>query len=285
MKKQSNSFFVENFLLKIFHKTLNRILSFKDLHKGEECYIFGDGISLKWFELDSFSDKPAIALNKILFHNDVNYLNLKYNLFIEPYYFYPYFWDRDDATVKITGERYFRNNVQVKFRETIKKYNDISFFINLSNYPVLWDSNIYYLYKGINDKNFDFLNECNINRENIYDGSLKFAISLAIFMGFKSIYLVGCDYTHQNSMSLHWYEKGKGKLKPQPKYYKNFFNIASNYSKIYTITLEGKGCILPSLTYTSFTGKKPNFRENYDLMNKAMLDILANDPWYKGRIF
>ena len=56
----------KNFLFKVANPILSRIYSLKNYHKGESCYIFGDGVSIKWFDLSSFSDKPVISLNKIV---------------------------------------------------------------------------------------------------------------------------------------------------------------------------------------------------------------------------
>lgn len=275
----------KKFLFKVADPVLSRINQLKNYHEGESCYIFGDGVSIKWFDLSSFSDKPVLSLNKIAYHQQSNFLNLKYCLFIEPFYFYPYFWDRDKATTKITGKTFFKNNIQKKFREIIKSRKQTTFFLNLSNYPVLWSSNIFYLFQMINDIDFKFFEECNLNQENIFKGSFRSAISLAIYMGFKEIFLVGCDYTHAKSRTRHWYQKGPGFIKYQPKYQENFFNIAKKYTKITTITLEGDGTFLSSKTYKEFTGKEPSFKENYDLMDNSMLNTLSKDPWYKGTIF
>ncbi len=285
MKLLKNLSKVKKTIFNISKPILNSVLSLKNIHAGESCYIFGDGISIKWFDLSAFSNKPSISLNKIAFHKQFNYLNLKYSLFIEPYYFYPYFWDRDEATVKNTGKKFFKNNVQKKFREVMKNQKKTTFFINLSNYPVLWNSNIYYLFQLIDDPNSEFLQECYHKNENIFKGSFRSAISLAIFMGFKEIFLVGCDYTHEITRSQHWYKKGQGKIFKNPDYQKNFLSIAEKYAKITTITLEGKGSYLPSKTYFEFTGKKPKFRENFDLMNNSMLKTLSEDPWCKDLIF
>ena len=272
-------------ILKVANPILSSILSIKNIHVGESCYIFGDGISIKWFDLSAFSNKPSISLNKIGFHKQSNFLNLKYSLFIEPFYFYPYFWDKDKATVKITGKKFFKNNVQTKFRELIKNQKNTTFFTNISNYPVLWNSNIYYLFQIIDDPDSQFLQECYSKNENIFKGSMRSAISLAIFMGFKEIFLIGCDYTHEITRSHHWYEKGQGKILKNLEYQESFFNIATKYAKLTTITLNGKGSILPAKTYYEFTGKEPKFRENHDLMITSMLKTLSEEPWYKDTIF
>ena len=272
-------------IYKSFDSVLNRIDLFKNIHTGTSCYIFGDGVSIKWFDLTSFNDKPVFGLNKILFHKQAKYLDVKYNLFLEPYFFYPYHWDRDEATVKITGKKFFKNDIQKKFREVIKKHQTVNFFTSLANYPVLWNSNIYYLFKFINDSECEFLKECYLNNVDIFYGSFRCATTLAIYMGFKEIIYIGCDYTHEITRHHHWFEKGKGIVKKNLEYEKNFLNIAKKYVELSTITLEGKGNVLPGKTYFEFTGKKPKFHENFELMDKSMLNVLSKNPWFKNTIF
>ena len=273
----------ENFFKKIIFKIADpitsKIKSLKNKHHGESCYVFGDGISIKWFDLSAFSDKPGIFLNKIIFHKQSKFLNIKYGIFLEPWYFYPYFWDRLDS------KKILNDGIHKIYRKIIKSRPEVPFFTHLSNYPVLWDNNIYYLFQAIQDPDPDskfskFLDECYLSGENIYKGSLHCAVSLAIHMGFKEIFLVGCDYTHEKSRSQHWYEKGEGKIKLQHNYQKNFFDIASKYVKITTITVEGKGNVLPSITYSDFTGKQASFKENQDLIDISIMNALHKSPWY-----
>lgn len=252
----------------------NKVLELRNAHSGEGCYIFGDGISLKWFDLSDFSDKPAFSLNNFLFHNQSKLLNIRYAILTEPYCFYPYF------RLPWPPKTLWRNRIQIKYRDLIKNNSDKSFFINLSNYPVLKSKNIYYLFRTINDSDFKFARECNLFGEEIYGGSFRCAIALAIFMGFKDIFLVGCDYTHENPKALHWYEKGCGKVLPAMEYEKSYLEIASSYASITTITKEGGGNVLPAMTYKQYTGKNPLFQENLLLADKANLDLLATWPGY-----
>jgi len=279
MKTKKKLSLLKKIVLKVANPIIKRTSLLKDAHRGESCYIFGDGISVKWFDLSSFSDKPVISLNKIVLHNDSNFLNLKYGIFLEPWYFYPYFWDRLDS------KKILNDGIHKIYRKIIKSRPEVPFFTHLSNYPVLWDNNIYYLFQAIQDPDPDskfskFLDECYLSGENIYKGSLHCAVSLAIHMGFKEIFLVGCDYTHEKSRSQHWYEKGEGKIKLQHNYQKNFFDIASKYVKITTITVEGKGNVLPSITYSDFTGKQASFKENQDLIDISIMNALHKSPWY-----
>ena len=171
MKTKKKLSLLKKIVLKVANPIIKRTSLLKDAHRGESCYIFGDGISVKWFDLSSFSDKPVISLNKIVLHNDSNFLNLKYGIFLEPWYFYPYFWDRLDS------KKILNDGVHKIFRKVIKERPDISFFTNLSNYPVLWEPNIFYLFKTIQDSECKFFEECYLSGENIYQGSIKCSIS------------------------------------------------------------------------------------------------------------
>ena len=46
--------------------------SIVDTHKDQECYIFGDGISIKWFNLFAFKRKPSFSISYLPFHKEVN---------------------------------------------------------------------------------------------------------------------------------------------------------------------------------------------------------------------
>jgi hypothetical protein len=261
---------------KVARPITNRVMSFKGRHKGESCYILGDGVSIKWFDLDAFREKPAFTLSCIPFHKQANALNLRYELLIQPFYFYPYC-----RNTSMLGKKWWRNKIKDKYIDLFKKNKRSDSFVSLSNYPVLRGSNIFHLFRTINDPDFDYLQECQVNGVDIYEGSLRAAISLAIYMGFEEIVLVGCDYTHENSRSGHWYEKGKFTLNPHTDYQKGFLEIACKYAKIITITPEGGGSILPGVTYSKFTGRPLSFRENYEIMDIETLKMLDTYPDYK----
>ena len=262
-------------LFKIATPILSKVERFKNKHAGETCYLFGDGTSIKYFDLSLFSDKISFSLVKIPFHKEFKFLNCKYSLMLEPYYFYPYF------RLDMYPHTLWKNNVQKIYRKCIDHNKDINFFSNLSNYPVLWNSNIDYLFQKNPDQNFKFEEECYLNGVDIFKGSFTCSISLAIYMGFKEIFLVGCDYTHEKKSRGYWFEKGKGTMKPELIYQKKFLDIASKYSKITTITLQGKGSVLPSITYSEYTKKEPIFRENVELSDISNLKTFAEWPGYK----
>jgi hypothetical protein len=267
---------LKELLFKVAKPITNRTLVLKNRHHGESCYVYGDGVSIKWFDLTALPNRPGFTLSCIPFHNQAATLDLRYGLLIEPYYFYPYFkmptWSKNLT--------WWRNTINRKYKDLFRKNPGSNYFVNLSNYPVLNGENIYYLYQGINDELFEFADDCKRNNIGILDGSLRCAISLAIYMGFKEITLVGCDYTHEISRSMHWYEKGKGVITPQQSYEHSFFEIAQKYASIITLTHEGGGSALPSITYSEFTGMPATYRENHELLDYETLKLLATWPGY-----
>lgn len=263
---------LKNLLEPIAKPVLSKIHRYKNAHLGESCYLIGDGVSVKWFDLAAFDDKTVIPCGFIPFHNDFNKLNVKYLLLAEPWWFYPMQWTTSPP------KKIIKNPIQSVYRDIINKHPDKEFFINLSNFPVLRQQNISYLFRDIYD---DRLLENFITRRiNAFHGSLRTSILLAIYMGFDRCYLVGYDYTHVPSRSLHWYEKGQGVFFSQPDYQKEFFKIAKEFIDITTITLDGTSDFINSVTYKEHTGRDPMFRENIELADKRYLKVLAAWPGY-----
>jgi hypothetical protein len=89
---------LKNLLVPFVKPLLSKIHRYKDAHKGESCYLIGDGISVKWFDLAEFSNKTAIPCAFVPFHNDFDKLSVQYLSVAEPWWFYPF--ERDPA---ITG--------------------------------------------------------------------------------------------------------------------------------------------------------------------------------------
>lgn len=251
---------------------LSKIHQYKDVHRGESCYLIGDGVSVKWFDLAAFDDKTAIPCGFAPFHNDFNKLNVSYLIQAETWWFYPFQWTTSPP------KKMVRNNIQKIYRELIDRYPDKEFFINLSNYPNLKQKNITYTFRDIYDDRLpaDFITR----RINAFHGSLRTSILLAIYMGFDHCYLVGYDYTHVPSRSLHWYEKGRGVFIGQPDYEREFFEIAKEFIDITTITLDGTSDFINAVTYREHTGRDPIYKENTELVDERYLQVLATWPGY-----
>lgn len=264
---------VKSILATVAAPVLSKIHRYKDIHKGESCYLIGDGVSVKWFELSAFTDKIAMPCGFLPFHRDFDRLNAPYLMLIEPFWFFP---SNSTTTPPI---RKIKNHIQSLYKnQVIDRYSEREFFINLSNFPVLRRKNITYIFRDLYDERLphDFIS----NRVNAFTGSLRFSILLATYMGFDHIYLVGYDYTHVPSRSLHWYERGIGIVGNNENYNESFFKIVKEFTDITTITLDGSSDVIESVTYEKFTGREPVFKENTEILDEKYLKILATWPGY-----
>jgi hypothetical protein len=245
-------------------------------HAGQECYVFGDGISLKWMDLHQFVDLPSILGSMSIYHQEVKALDIPYCSITEPYWFWPIFpYGRGSKM------QFLRHSDHKEYRKSIRQNPQTLFFINLSNYPVARFSNALYIsrwYKPPFEKKNPFR-----DRSDAHQGTLKFQISLAIYLGFTKAFLVGQDYTHYPSRSLHFYEKGEGVLDGSRGFCREYINYAKQHIDLVTVTLDGSSETMNSITYEKLTGKKPAFRENIEIVDRVKLENLAT--WHGYSIF
>ncbi len=262
---------IKNIFLKLFAPALNKTAAFKNKHLGEECYIIGDGASLKWFDLSKFNDKISIPVGFSLFHNDFSLLNSKYILLAESYWFFP--------TIRYEKRTIKLNFIQRLYRRYMLLNSKANFFVSLTNFPVLFGDNIYYLFHDL--PNSDLVNDFKNAGLNPFHGSFRASILLSIYLGFDTAYLVGFDYTHTPSRNLHWYEYGQGILDDQLNYEADFIKIASKYINLKTITIDGKSDKIESITYMELTGDTPTYKENNNILSSECLNILSTWEGYK----
>ncbi len=264
---------LKNFLAKIAQPELSKIHKLKGIHQGLDCYILGDGISIKWFDLNNFSNKISIALGLMPFHKSFRVLDMMYLALPEPYWFYP------SAFTKHVTNSCTMPEISKAYRNIILENPEKKFILNLSNLPVLQSSNIVYVFREIFDQRLssDFIS----HRIDAFDSSFRTAIVLAIYLGFKRIYLVGCDYTHVPSRKLHWYERGRGIFESQDGYQEDFLKIAKEFVDLTTITLDGTSDFINAVTYKEFTGHEPMYQENTELVDQKYLHLLSTFPGYQ----
>lgn len=264
---------LKRFITWILHRKVSEIDKLYQRHAGEECYIFGTGTSIKWMDLGHFKDKVSILGNMAIYHKDALSLNAPYCTMIEPFAFYSYQPYRGYGKLQ-----FIRNYIGKEFLKIIKNAPRVLFFINISNFPVAKFSNVVF----VNKRYIPPFEEKNPfkDRPDTHDGTLKFQLSLAIFLGFKKAYLVGHDYTHRNSKSLHFYEKGEGVLNGNKNFCKDFIEYAKNHIELVTVTIDDSSETMDSIEYKKLTGQVPKFRENVDIVEYEKLRSLATWDGY-----
>ena len=249
-------------------------------HNGEACYIFGDGVSIKYYDLSKFNDKIGIACNHFPFHKDFKMTKVKYAILSEPYYFMPFF-DRIIKKRKVITSYSF-NPISYSYRKIVRSNPKIKFFINLSNYFFLRGKNVLYLYRNILSKKSNSTTLC--KEFDCDKGVLRRAISLAAYLGFKTIYLVGCDYLENPQISGHWYEnyfvKGNAEINEDymGKFIKRHEEFGINFKLVSTYPTKSK---IENITYDELFNVETNYRENTELLSKINMQVFSKQRTMK----
>ena len=260
----------KNLVINLFTTRLQR---FQNIHKGDTCYIFGDGPSIKWFDLKQFNNHPAICCGQIPFHKDFKKIDVRYAMMVEPWLFMPKLMQPNLPKFHQFTE------MTEEYRSFIINNEEIEFFVSLSNRYGLLGKNVNYVYKGFpkTSSEIDF----RLKNYDLFAGSFHSVLSLAYYMGFSKIYLVGFDaWTVQPSRTMRWYELGEGRFYKTTNFAQDFLEILKSHIDIYTISLSGDSCNVKNISYKDFTGKIPEYKENHELMTPEHLSKLAKCTSY-----
>lgn len=159
----------------------------KNKYEGQRCFIIGNGPSLKIEDLEALKDEVTFASHGIYYIYD----NTDWR---------PTFYCAQDA--KLINERYCE--IKEKCKESINvfgivknrnyvKFSEDSIIINLidedfvDGYPKFSDDLTFGAYEGLTVTYFN--------------------IQLAIYMGFKEIYLLGVDHFYSGGRNDHFSEQ------------------------------------------------------------------------------
>lgn len=234
---------IKFYIFKNKNKDLYKILlankKYKNKHSGERCFILGNGPSLKSQDLSSLSDEYVFTVNQIMRHPDFEKIKTNYHFWADPMFF----------KIDVNKEE------DLELLEVMKQVNTTGnkpecffpisqqSFINKFKLDEQLNTNFYrskYIIHDNYNKDFDFT-------ENIpgFGTVVHWAIIMAIYMGFKEIYLMGCDNTgiivtinsilKNNTDSDYVYKVTDNEKRRMENLLKE--NTLENYCKAYTKTL------------------------------------------------
>lgn len=183
--KASPAYEIPEYLLKEENRSIpvdgDRIRQFKDLHKGQRCFIVGNGPSLNQTDLSKLKDEITFGVNGI-------FLLSEETGFVPTYYAVC-----DSFVIEENADQINSLSVQHKFfpsqfRKFIdpKKRENVSFFMLNRGYNEVTSPN-----HAIPR----FSADCS---ERIYDGQTVTYVNLqlAYYMGFSEVYLIGVDFSY-----------------------------------------------------------------------------------------
>lgn len=170
----------------------SRLKDFENKYNGERCFIIATGPSLTIDDLEKLKDEYTFGVNSII------------KLFDETD-FRPDFYGIQDRDVYGAMQDVIKST---KFKtafcaDIIEKYYNVP-----SNFIPFPYNGEYHLYNGKPNKyNAKFSDNA---YEIVYDGySITYSlIEIAVYMGFKEIYLLGCDCSYPKGSKSHVVESG-----------------------------------------------------------------------------
>lgn len=223
----------------------------RDSHKGEVCYVIGNGPSLKEMgDLSVLSERNVITVNTIMRSPLFDVLKSNYHIIMDP--------------ILLDG------SASIEDKDSLKKLNGIDILVPQQYYNTavdLWPSskiwccdNIYIPIRGVEHTDFT---------KPIYDFNnvLHWAILWAMYLGFERIVLLGADmtgfmapYYNRNNISLHVYEysdKEKQKTTYNNEWFLKAYGNTLEYFGLLREVAEKKGVTILNATPRSFLDMFP----------------------------
>ncbi|MFH6963248.1 6-hydroxymethylpterin diphosphokinase MptE-like protein [Flavobacterium plurextorum] len=191
------------FLNNEFRVLMNSNKKFKKSNKSERCFIVGNGPSLKKMDLRILNKEVVFTVNNIM--NDIDLyesLNSDYHVIIDPEYFK---LNKDVSEDLAQIDLLKKINYNHKKPICITSYEGKDNFVKNGLNKVL-DLNYLYQHKNITD-NYSSIIGMNKNFPNSQN-VIQCAIFSAMYMGYKEIFLIGCDMTSV-FVSFEYSEEGE----------------------------------------------------------------------------
>lgn len=264
-----------NFFWKLHKPFIKKNKAFKNKHLGETCFIFGNGGSLKYYDIDSLPDNPSIVCSYALIDNRLKQLSIKYYALTDSYLLYPFLYNTYPHVRKFQI-----NKVKQIFWDSIRGCNkDIRIFTSLTNIYASFFKRL----------NMNFFHHFGRKESNSYDlsgdfstchGALDLMLGMAQYMGFSKAIVMGCDYMGTPTMLGHFYSDDEPHYASEchEEAFSHFRQRVKAVGKdIDTLIILPEGVISPDFNYDSYEnyfGLEKNYRNNFDFIDQKYIELL-----------
>jgi hypothetical protein len=217
-------------------KEKSRLALFHNIHKGERCFILATGPSIKTQDLRPLKNEICIAVSQFMLHPDIKIINPLYHIEapMHPPLDFTYLQGCFEAYKNIYTEK-----VNYFFGYYHYEYSIINF---LNQYKEYSHPNINF----IDFTRSRFLDEANHQNNTVWDITrspfvartvIYIAIQVAFYMGFKEIYLLGCDHDYLLNLSrtadYHFYKDEESNTGKTESEHYNSFNAEWWFNQYY----------------------------------------------------
>lgn len=219
---------------------------FKDIHKNQRCFILGNGPSLKEEDLSLLSDEIVFTVNQASRNPQFGALKSNYHFWADPNFF------------KISKENPEDLELLNTMLSVADSNHDMQCFFPVQQIDFVHDYcidkklNVNYFYTGLCmydgfSKEIDYT-KCVAG----FGTVVQWCITMAIYMGFTEIFLLGCDNTsiittvksilHKNDDSDYAYSVSENEKKRMEKmlenssleaYLQSYLHTLQDYRRLY----------------------------------------------------
>ena len=266
-------------LSSIFWASKKRLIDknfyYKNIHKGETCFILGNGASLKYYNFEKLSKLISIGTNYTAMDSRAKHLNLKYCIIPAPYQFYK-------IRLNTYNYRLEKNLIEPIFKKMISENGGTNFFMHLSNYYSLrqWKNSNYFFEFGVRD------NFCHDLDGKFFAkfGGLLAMIGLAKYMGFSKAILLGCDYLGAPKLEGHFYDDGPLKYGSEDRRFcEQIFEISDGIELTCVFPKGITSRDFPSISYEEFFNTKEHYHANSEIINKDYYNLMRKAANYNKK--
>lgn len=183
---KSESYIKKNEILKAL---LERNCSFKSTNCGKRCFILGNGPSLKTEDLKQLESEVVFSVNQIARHPDFEYIKPTYHFWADPHFF-----EIDENKAEDLELLEMMKGVKTKENSPICFFPvEQKGFVDKFELEKILEIAYYYSslpFELFRNKDIDYTKQ--VPR---FGTVVQWCITMAIYMGFSEIYLLGCDNT------------------------------------------------------------------------------------------
>ena len=254
-----------------FHKAVvQKNLKYQNIHKGQTCLIFGNGGSLKYYDLSAIEKKNlSIGCTYSLADKRMSGLEMNYCVIPSAYFFY-YF------RIHSLSKKFVINLIGKIAKKIISKNTNTRFFVSLTNYySLFFRSNNLSYFHHFEDKtsgSYDLAG----NFSNV-SSALVMMISLAKFMGFAKVILLGCDYLGSPALGGHFYSDSIPSYgADQPQYVARIKKVVGELDlDVVVILKKGNSCpVFESVTFEEYFGAPEYYQSNTEIIDEEYLIMM-----------
>lgn len=193
MRKRIIKYWFSNLQFALLHQNEIRLIKsnkkYKNIHNGKRCFILGNGPSIDKLDFSLLSEEIVFTVNQIMRKPDFEKLKTNYHFIADQNYFKLNINNAEDAELlSILRNISTSDNCPICFFPS----NQLSFVEKNQLEPDLtvsyFCSPINLLENNVLSIDFSWL----VPR---FGTVVHFAVAMAIYMGFKEIYLLGCEGT------------------------------------------------------------------------------------------